>query len=35
MGKKLFEFPINYTSIIGKIAIGWGVYETVGDEFED
>jgi alcohol dehydrogenase class IV len=32
MEKKLFEFPIHYTSAIGKIAIGWGVYETVADE---
>lgn len=32
MEKKVFEFPIHYTAAIGKIAIGWGVYETVADE---
>ena len=30
--KKLYEFPISYTTLIGKIAIGWGAYETVADE---
>ena len=32
MEKKVFEFPIHYTAVIGKIAIGWGVHETVADE---
>src|SRR4030042_2074582 len=32
MEKKVFEFPIHYTALIGKIAIGWGVHETVADE---
>jgi alcohol dehydrogenase class IV len=30
--KKIFEFPVHYTSVIGQIAIGWGVHETVADE---
>ena len=30
--KKVFEFPIHYTTVIGQIAIGWGVHETVADE---
>jgi alcohol dehydrogenase class IV len=30
--KKVFEFPIHYTGVIGRIAIGWGVHETVADE---
>jgi len=30
--KKVFEFPIRYTQPVGKIAIGWGVHETVADE---
>jgi alcohol dehydrogenase class IV len=32
MNKNIFEFPIHYSAVIGKIAIGWGVYETVADE---
>jgi alcohol dehydrogenase class IV len=32
INKKLFEFPIHYTSPINRIAIGWGVHETVADE---
>jgi formaldehyde dismutase / methanol dehydrogenase len=30
--KRLFEFPISYTTLIGKIALGWGSHETVADE---
>jgi methanol:N,N-dimethyl-4-nitrosoaniline oxidoreductase len=30
--KRLFEFPISYTTLIGKIALGWGAHETVADE---
>jgi len=30
--KKLYEYPISYTTLIGKIAIGWGAHETVADE---
>jgi len=30
--KRIFQFPILYTANLGKIAIGWGVHETVGDE---
>jgi alcohol dehydrogenase class IV len=30
--KKVFEFPICYTGVIGRIAIGWGAHETVADE---
>jgi methanol:N,N-dimethyl-4-nitrosoaniline oxidoreductase len=30
--KKIYEFPIIYSSVIGKIAIGWGVHTTVADE---
>jgi alcohol dehydrogenase class IV len=32
MNKNVFEFPICYSSVIGKVAIGWGAYETVADE---
>jgi methanol:N,N-dimethyl-4-nitrosoaniline oxidoreductase len=30
--KRVFEFPITYTTVIGQIAIGWGVHETVANE---
>jgi len=30
--KKLYEFPISYTTLIGKIGIGWGAHQTVADE---
>ena len=30
--KKVFEFPISYTTLIGKISIGWGSHQTVADE---
>ena len=33
--KKIFEFPILYTLPMGKIAIGWGVHETVADECKE
>jgi formaldehyde dismutase / methanol dehydrogenase len=33
--KKIFEFPILYTIPMGKIAIGWGVHETVADECKE
>jgi alcohol dehydrogenase class IV len=32
INKEIFEFPILYTNPIPKIAIGWGAYQTVGDE---
>jgi formaldehyde dismutase / methanol dehydrogenase len=32
MDRKLFEFPISYTTLIGKIGLGWGAHETVADE---
>jgi methanol:N,N-dimethyl-4-nitrosoaniline oxidoreductase len=32
INKKIYEFPIHYTSPLCKIAIGWGVHETVADE---
>ena len=32
INKKVFEFPIHYSMIIGKLAIGWGAHETVADE---
>ena len=32
INKKVFEFPIYYTAVIGQVAIGWGVHETVADE---
>jgi alcohol dehydrogenase class IV len=32
VNKQLFQFPIIYTIPINRIAIGWGVHETVADE---
>jgi alcohol dehydrogenase class IV len=32
INKQMRQFPIIYSSAIGKIALGWGVYETVADE---
>ncbi len=32
INKEIFEFPIVYTNPIPKIALGWGAYQTVGDE---
>jgi methanol:N,N-dimethyl-4-nitrosoaniline oxidoreductase len=32
INKEIFEFPIIYTNPIPKIAIGWGSYQTVGNE---
>ncbi|OGN95317.1 MAG: hypothetical protein A2Y89_07020 [Chloroflexi bacterium RBG_13_51_18] len=32
INKEIFEFPIIYTNPIPKIALGWGSYQTVGDE---
>jgi alcohol dehydrogenase class IV len=32
LDKRMFEFPIYYTTVIGQIAIGWGVHETVANE---
>jgi alcohol dehydrogenase class IV len=32
INKEIFEFPIVYTNPIPKIALGWGSYQTVGDE---
>jgi alcohol dehydrogenase class IV len=30
--KKVVEFPIIYSTPMARVAIGWGVYETVADE---
>lgn len=34
INENIFQFPILYAnaSIMGKIAVGWGAYKTVGDE---
>jgi alcohol dehydrogenase class IV len=32
INKQMFQFPITYTIPIARIAIGWGVHETVADE---
>lgn len=32
INKEIFEFPILYTNTIPRIAIGWGAYQTVGNE---
>lgn len=32
INKEMIEFPIVYTNIIPKIALGWGSYQTVGNE---
>jgi alcohol dehydrogenase class IV len=32
INKQIFQFPVQYTSRINKLAIGWGVHETVADE---
>jgi alcohol dehydrogenase class IV len=32
INKQMFQFPIIYTMPINRIAIGWGVHETVADE---
>jgi len=32
INKEIYEFPIIYTNPIPKIALGWGAYQTVGDE---
>jgi len=32
INKEIFEFPIIYTNPIPRIALGWGAYQTVGDE---
>jgi alcohol dehydrogenase class IV len=32
INKEIFEFPIVYTNPIPRIALGWGAYQTVGDE---
>jgi formaldehyde dismutase / methanol dehydrogenase len=32
INKEIFEFPILYTNPIPKVAIGWGAYQTVGNE---
>ena len=32
INKQMYEFPITYTNVIPKIALGWGAHETVGDE---
>jgi alcohol dehydrogenase class IV len=35
INKDIFEFPIMYTNIIPRIAVGWGAHETVADECQD
>jgi alcohol dehydrogenase class IV len=30
--KRIFDFPIIYTTQFGRVAIGWGVHETVANE---
>jgi len=35
INKQIFEFPITYTNVIPKIALGWGAHETVADECKD
>jgi formaldehyde dismutase / methanol dehydrogenase len=32
INKEIFEFPIIYTNPIPRIALGWGAYQTVGNE---
>lgn len=32
INKEMYEFPILYTNPIPKIALGWGVYQTIGEE---
>ena len=32
INKEIYEFPIIYTNPIPRIALGWGAYQTVGDE---
>jgi alcohol dehydrogenase class IV len=32
INKEIFEFPIVYTNPIPRIALGWGSYQTVGNE---
>lgn len=32
INKRMIEFPISYTMVFGKVAIGWGVHETVAEE---
>jgi alcohol dehydrogenase class IV len=32
INKQMYQFPIIYTMPINRIAIGWGVHETVADE---
>jgi alcohol dehydrogenase class IV len=32
INQNIYEFPIVYTNPIPRIALGWGAYQTVGDE---
>jgi alcohol dehydrogenase class IV len=32
INKEIFEFPIVYTNPIPRIALGWGAYQTIGNE---
>jgi len=32
INKEIYEFPIVYTNPIPRIALGWGAYQTIGDE---
>ena len=35
INKEIFEFPITYTNVIPRIALGWGAHATVADECKD
>ena len=35
LNKEMIEFPIVYTNPIPKIALGWGAYQTIGNECRD
>ena len=32
LNNQIFEFPITYTNPIPRIALGWGAYQTIGNE---
>jgi methanol:N,N-dimethyl-4-nitrosoaniline oxidoreductase len=32
INKKIFEFPLSYSTGLGRVAFGWGAHETVADE---
>jgi alcohol dehydrogenase class IV len=35
VNKEIFEFPLIYTTPMGKIGFGWGVHQTVADECKE